>query len=349
MHLASSGACVRWAGTKPASRELHGFHSPHISLIPILRELATRIWEELRGLEKLERIRGKTWPTQIASARPLAASATMPFGPSGSGTVESFCSRFSEDSHSPLGGLNSNFTFSDAIQWIWGMMGTPGLDHFDLTRKFAMLTGIEPSDEPVTHWMRQLEAGQAEAARPLWEHFCQKLMDLANHKLSPQLRRTYDEDDVAVSAFHSLCRVIADRRASDLNDRVNLWRLLVTIAERKIARRLRDESRAKRNLWRTVGESCFVKLDRSGSVFDQLPSLEPTPEFAAEFADLCGSLLDSLGNDLLCDIARLKLKNYDTDQIAEQLGISRRTVQRKLLIIQGRLRTLLPHAIDAVS
>jgi len=229
------------------------------------------------------------------------------------------------------------------------MMETPVLDHFDLTRKFAMLTGIDPSDEPVTHWMRQLEAGQAEAARPLWEHFCQKLMDLANHKLSPQLRRTYDEDDVAVSAFHSLCRVIADRRASDLNDRVNLWRLLVTIAERKIASRLRDESRAKRNLWRTVGESCFVKLDGSGSVFDQLPSLEPTPEFAAEFADLCGSLLDSLGNDLLCDIARLKLKNYDTDQIAEQLGISRRTVQRKLLIIQGRLRTLLPHAIDAVS
>jgi hypothetical protein len=59
-------------------------------------------------------------------------------------------------------------------------------------------------------------------------------MQLAGQKLSSKLRRSYDEEDAALSAFHSLCRVISERRQADLGDRDNLWRLLVTITERKV-------------------------------------------------------------------------------------------------------------------
>lgn len=128
-------------------------------------------------------------------------------------------------------------------------------------------------DEPVTLWMRQLEEGQSEAAQALWNHFCQKLMTLADKRLSPKLRQTYDQEDAAVSAFHSLCRVISDDRQTDLGDRVNLWRLLVTITERKIANRVRDERRDKRNLHRTVSESCLINSEERGSGFDKLPSV----------------------------------------------------------------------------
>lgn len=205
-----------------------------------------------------------------------------------------------------------------------------------------MPSNSEILDEPVTLWMRQLEEGQSEAAQPLWNHFCQKLMALADKRLSPKLRQTYDREDAAVSAFHSLCRVISDRRQTDLGDRVNLWRLLVTITERKIANRVRDEHRDKRNLHRTVNESCLVDSEGRGSGFDKLPGREPSPEFAAEFADLCNSLLESLDDDILRQIAQLTLKNYNPDEISKMLGVSRRTVERKLLIIRGRWKQRMP-------
>jgi RNA polymerase sigma factor (sigma-70 family) len=204
---------------------------------------------------------------------------------------------------------------------------------FELT---DMTSILEISDEPVTLWMRQLEEGQSEAAQPLWEHFCKKLMSLAEKRLSPKLRRTYDHEDAAVSAFHSLCRVITDRRPSDLSDRVNLWRLLVTITERKITNRVRDEQREKRDIRQTLSESCLINASQNGSGFDNLPSREPSPEFAAEFADLCESLLDSLEDKVLREVAQLTLQNYDTTEVAQKLGVTRRTVERKLLIIRSR-------------
>ncbi len=205
-----------------------------------------------------------------------------------------------------------------------------------------MSANSETMDAPVTLWMRQLEEGQPEAAQALWNHFCQKLMNLAQKRLSPKLRQTYDQEDAAVSAFHSLCRVITDRRQTDLSDRVNLWRLLVTITERKIAGRIRDEHRYKRDLSRTISESCLVNSCSDGAGFEKLAGREPSPEFAAEFADLCEHLLESLDNDLLRQVAQLTMKNYDAGEIAKKLAVSRRTVERKLLIIRGRWKLELP-------
>lgn len=199
-----------------------------------------------------------------------------------------------------------------------------------------MRVGSEKYDEPVSLWIRQLESGQSAAAQPLWEHFCQKLIQLAGQKLSSKLRRSYDEEDAALSAFHSLCRVISERRQTDLGDRDNLWRLLVTITERKVTARLRHEIRSKRDIRRTVGESCFTASDEGSGGIASLPDREPTPEFAAEFADLCGAMLDALGDETLRQVAQLRLKNYDPDEIAKSLNLSRRTVERKLLIIRGR-------------
>lgn len=211
-----------------------------------------------------------------------------------------------------------------------------------------MPTGLEIKNEPVSLWIRQLEEGQSDAAQPLWDHYCKKLMQLAGQKLSSKLRRTYDAEDAAISAFHSLCRVITDRKHTDLTDRINLWRLLVTITERKVTARIKHEIREKRDVRRTVGESCFIQTGKSQSDgIESLPDREPTPEFAAEFADLCGSMLDSLGDETLKQIAQLKLKNYDSGDIANTLGVTRRTVERKLLIIRGRWEKMLPSLEDS--
>jgi DNA-directed RNA polymerase specialized sigma24 family protein len=194
--------------------------------------------------------------------------------------------------------------------------------------------------EPVTAWLRLLEGGQSEAAQPLWDHFCRKLLELASHRLGAKLRRSYDEEDVALSAFHSLCRVISDGRQSDLSNRDNLWRLLVTITERKILARLKYETRQKRDVRRSLSESCLM-LDHSDALgLQALPGREPTPEFAIEFADICEALLDDLDDETLRQIVQLRLTNHDNAEIAAKLGLTRRTIERKLLVVQGRWRKL---------
>ena len=195
-------------------------------------------------------------------------------------------------------------------------------------------------DEPVTAWLRRLEDGQLEAAQPLWDHFCRKLLNLASHRLGQKLKRTYDEEDVAQSAFHSLCRVIADGRHSDLSSRENLWRLLVTITERKIMARFKHETRDKRDIRRSMSESCMFQSGSIATGLDALPSHEPTPEFAIEFAETCNALVDGLHDESLKEVAQLRLTDHSNAEIAELLGLTRRTVERKLLIIKARWESM---------
>ena len=46
------------------------------------------------------------------------------------------------------------------------------------------------------------------------------------------MRRDFDEEDVALSVFQSLCDGVKSGKFSRLDDRVNLWALLVVITSR---------------------------------------------------------------------------------------------------------------------
>lgn len=91
--------------------------------------------------------------------------------------------------------------------------------------------------------------------------------------------------------------------------------MLLTIAERKIAKRIRYETRDKRDVRRLIQNSVFLRLSpeqqndvRNG--VKTLPGYEPTPEFAAEVAETCQNLLASLPNDGCLQVALLMLENY---------------------------------------
>lgn len=186
-------------------------------------------------------------------------------------------------------------------------------------------------DEPVTLWMQQLREGQSDAAQQLWNHFCERLLDLARSKLPPNMARVYDEEDVAVSAFHSLCRGISARRFPDLQDRDNLWRLLVTISARKVTERRRYDSREKRHRpGALAGSQPDAATDDSSHELANVQSPEPSPALAAEFAETCERLFGLLNEDILRQVAQLKLEGYQNAEIAQRLGCTRRTVERKL-------------------
>src|SRR5688500_4224311 len=84
------------------------------------------------------------------------------------------------------------------------------------------------------------------AVQALWECYFPRLVGLARRRLAGAPRRAADEEDVALSAFHSFCRNAERGRFPRLLDRDGLWRLLVVITARKAAHLRRGEARLKR-------------------------------------------------------------------------------------------------------
>ncbi len=189
----------------------------------------------------------------------------------------------------------------------------------------------------VTKWLDQLQAGDRTAAQHLWERYYWRLVGLARKKLQHFPRRAFDEEDVALSAFVSFCRGAEQGRFPDLNDRDDLWRLLVTLTERNALHKLRDELRPKRGGGKVRGDSAFIGSDGSDAPagMDAFVDGEPTPAFAAEVADECRRLLDKLADAELRSIAVWKMEGYSNEEIRKKAGCALRSVGRQLKVIRA--------------
>src|SRR5262249_19309867 len=64
----------------------------------------------------------------------------------------------------------------------------------------------------VSHWIGALKVGDSEAAQHLWERYFDALVRLARAKLGASPRGESDEEDIALSAFHSFCQGAARGR-----------------------------------------------------------------------------------------------------------------------------------------
>jgi DNA-directed RNA polymerase specialized sigma24 family protein len=178
----------------------------------------------------------------------------------------------------------------------------------------------------VSNWIDRLKAGDRAAIGQLWERYFQRLVYLARAKLQAVPRRAADEEDVALSAFHSFCCAAEHGRFPQLLDRDNLWRLLVVLTSRKAAHLVRDQHRLKRRP---------AALDADSGELDAILSSEPTPEFAALLAEECQRLLGALGSTELTQLALWKMEGYTNEEIAAKLECVPRTVERKLRLIRG--------------
>lgn len=196
---------------------------------------------------------------------------------------------------------------------------------------FQRKENFETQDDPVSVWIEQLAACDTSAASRLWEHFCLRLMSYARGRLNPKTRRVYDEEDAAISAFRSLCKGIEAQKFPNVGDRGNLWALLVVISGRKIMNRHRHENQACRDTSRTFSDSIFQTAHSADlGALSTLPSREPTPEFAAEVAEMSENLYSLLPEPDLRQLVTLKLEGYTNEEAADQMKVTRRTIQRKL-------------------
>ena len=192
----------------------------------------------------------------------------------------------------------------------------------------------------VTHWLGLLQTGDAAAARPLWQRYFPLLVGHARAALRGRPRGAADEEDVALSAFDSFCRNAEQGRFPRLEDRHDLWRLLLTLTARKAAHLARDQARARRGGGKVRAESDLPAADAEGEqgVLARVIGAEPTPELAAQVAEECRRLLGKLGEAELRSIAVWQMEGYTVDEMAARLGRSPRTIAHKLTVIRDRWR-----------
>ncbi len=201
------------------------------------------------------------------------------------------------------------------------------------------------ADEPagsVTRRIGELKAGDVKALQPLWDRYYARLVERARAKLGSLRsgKSVNDEEDVASSAFHSLYQGLREGRFPRLEDRDDLWRLLVHLAACKAVDRHRAENRRKRGGGKVLSEADMVAAradgDDEGNPLDRIIGSEPSPEFAAMVAEEYRRRLEGLGDETLRRIAELKLACYTNEEIRQQLGCSLRSVTLKLELIRKR-------------
>jgi DNA-directed RNA polymerase specialized sigma24 family protein len=189
-----------------------------------------------------------------------------------------------------------------------------------------------------THWLGAIKNGEANAAQQLTEVFYRRLVGLARQRLGQTPRGPADEEDVALSALSSFFEGIAKGRFPQLSDRDDLWRLLVHITVRKAIDQINYERRKRRRPDSVVQVWAEATHDDSDAEagWAQVVGNEPTPEFAAQFAEEYERRLHSLDSTELRSVAVWKLEGYSNVEIAQKLGCVERSVERKLRLIRNR-------------
>jgi DNA-directed RNA polymerase specialized sigma24 family protein len=179
-------------------------------------------------------------------------------------------------------------------------------------------------DQSVTGWIDQLANGHNQAADELWQHISARLHEFALQKLDPKTRRNYDERDAANSAFHSLCRGLADGRI-EAENRDALWGLLAVITSRKISAQRRYQNRQKRGGGIVRGESGFGEAG-----IGAVGSNQQTPDMLAEVSESCAHLFDAIPDETLKKIVLFKFQGATNAEVARELECTERTIERKL-------------------
>lgn len=189
----------------------------------------------------------------------------------------------------------------------------------------------------VTHWLSLLRAGDPQAAEFIWDRYFSQILHLAHRQLLGLRDRSRDAEDVALSTLNALCHAASHGRLANVQDRHDLWRLLVTCALNRVRNLRLYENRLKRG-----GAHVTETVPLHDSLVTGTVTAEPTPEEAAQLADDLRHMMDRLDVEdpthRLREVALLKLEGYTVEEIARRQKCARKTVALRLSVIRGLWR-----------
>jgi DNA-directed RNA polymerase specialized sigma24 family protein len=170
--------------------------------------------------------------------------------------------------------------------------------------------------------MEQLRAGDAEAARRIFETYAHRLIALARSRMDARLQRKEGPEDIVQSALSSFFLRHA-ARPFDLANWDNLWALLTVITLRKCGHRADYYRDACRDLRR---EGTEVDMKDSAASWLAI-AREPSPAEVAGLRDTLGELLRSLP-ERDRRIATLALEGNSVPEISRLVGRSEHLVRK---------------------
>lgn len=190
----------------------------------------------------------------------------------------------------------------------------------------------QPQRDLVDRWRQ----GDEQAANDLYQTYLGRMSQLVSQHMSQRFASRIDPDDVVHSAYRTFFRRVKEGEFQ-FEDDADIWKLLLTIALNKVRNRVRFHSAAKRDAAQEVSGDL---IEREVALHGDSLSRHPSPHEAIAFADLLEEVygrLDEREQLLL----QLRLEGYKQTEIADELGLTDRTIRRMLDRIRERLSDLL--------
>ncbi|MEM9412221.1 MAG: ECF-type sigma factor [Planctomycetota bacterium] len=186
----------------------------------------------------------------------------------------------------------------------------------------------------VTHWIKLVKTGDSLAADRIWNLYFDRLVRAVRQRLYGQNRATSDEEDVVLSVFDSFYEAAEKGRFPNLSDRDDLWRLLITMSARKVVDKRRHDQRQRRGGQAVVRSLACGNSDEWVDVIGN----EPSPDMILMMQESIEKLFLELGVGQLQELAGAKLEGYSNAEIAQKMGCSERTIERRLHLIREKLQ-----------
>ena len=193
----------------------------------------------------------------------------------------------------------------------------------------------QPLDElgSISQILVGVKQGDELAAEQLWNRLIHEVAEKARRRLRSYGVRGVDDEDIAVDVFASLCRGAPQGRFPKLNDRDDLWQILLMLTRQKVI----DRRRRRPPDFTESAIAPLIPGDESVCEPDWFECDEPRPDAIAAAVETLEHLLESL-DETRRQIALLRMDGHSNPEIAERLGISKRSVERKVPLIKEHWR-----------
>ena len=198
---------------------------------------------------------------------------------------------------------------------------------------------MELPEGSVTYCIARFREGEEGAFDKIWEHYFNDLVKIARKYLRSRPQDgLVDEDDIVQNALWSVCQGLPRNKSYDsVDSRESLWPILVAITKFKVADHFRREGAQKRGGGKVLNERSIQesKDDEYNNVLANiLAAKTPTPDDLVAMSEQLDHLMEMLPKDDLRQIAKLHIEGWKNAEVADQLGISTRGVERKLALIR---------------
>jgi RNA polymerase sigma factor (sigma-70 family) len=176
--------------------------------------------------------------------------------------------------------------------------------------------------------MERVRTGDPEVGKELFERYGKAIQMVVRYRLDHRLRSQFDSLDFAQDAWASFFRIPTDNYTFRTPE--ELMAFLSQVVRHKMIDAYRKRCRRSKE-----GERTFV---RSESYDEEAPARQPTPSQVAIVEEEWRRLLKDEPPEMQCALEMLR-EGYSRREIAEQLGLTVKSIQRLIKRLNERRRS----------